>query len=46
MTTPQDPARRKKQKIRRAKQLAAWRAKNPEKKEAPAKAAPVKKAAK
>jgi len=36
MTTPQDPMRRKKQKARRAKQLAAWRAKNPKKAEAPA----------
>jgi len=27
MTTPQDPGRRKKQKARRAKQLAEWRAK-------------------
>jgi hypothetical protein len=26
MTTPQDPARRKKQKRRREKQLATWRA--------------------
>jgi hypothetical protein len=26
MTTPQDSPRRKKQKIRRAKQLASWRA--------------------
>jgi hypothetical protein len=29
MTTPQDPGRRKKQKARRSKQLAEWRAKNP-----------------
>jgi hypothetical protein len=36
MTTPQDPPVRRKQKARRAKQLAAWREKNPEKKEAPA----------
>jgi hypothetical protein len=28
MTTPQDPARRRKQKARRSKQLAAWREKN------------------
>lgn len=28
MTTPQDPARRKKQKRRREKQLATWRTKN------------------
>ncbi len=34
MTTPQDSPRRKKQKTRRAKQLAAWRAKNAEKKPA------------
>jgi hypothetical protein len=27
MTTPQEPARRRKQKARRTKQLAAWRAK-------------------
>jgi hypothetical protein len=27
MTTPQDPGKRKKQKIRRTKQLAEWRAK-------------------
>jgi hypothetical protein len=31
MTTPQDPPRRRKQKARRTKQLAAWRAKNPPK---------------
>jgi hypothetical protein len=30
MTTPQDPGRRKKQKARRSKQLAEWRAKNPQ----------------
>jgi hypothetical protein len=30
MTTPQDSPRRKKQKIRRAKQLTAWRAKKAE----------------
>jgi hypothetical protein len=29
MTTPQDPAKRHKQKARRSKQLAAWRDKNP-----------------
>jgi hypothetical protein len=29
MTTPQDPARRKKQKRRREKQLANWRAIHP-----------------
>jgi hypothetical protein len=38
MTTPQNPARRHKLKIRRAKKLAEWRAKNPAK----AKAAPSK----
>jgi hypothetical protein len=31
MTTPQDPPVRRKQKARRAKQLAEWRAKNPPK---------------
>jgi hypothetical protein len=31
MTTPQDSPRRKKQKIRRAKQLSAWRAANGDK---------------
>jgi hypothetical protein len=30
MTTPQDPPVRNKQKRRRAKQLAAWRAKHPQ----------------
>ena len=30
MTTPQDPPVRRKQKIRRTKQLAAWRAKKAE----------------
>ncbi len=34
MTTPQDPGRRRKQKARRTKQLAEWRAKNAAKKEA------------
>jgi hypothetical protein len=29
MTTPQEPGKRRKQKIRRTKQLAAWRAKQP-----------------
>jgi len=29
MTTPQDPAKRNKQKKRRAKKLAAWREKHP-----------------
>jgi hypothetical protein len=42
MSTPQDPARRLKQKRRRQTQLAAWRAKQPE---APA-TEPVKGAAK
>jgi hypothetical protein len=37
MTTPQNPARRRKQKARRAKQLAAWRAANAEKQPTPAK---------
>ncbi len=30
MTTPQDPGKRRKQKIRRTKQLEAWRAKKAE----------------
>jgi hypothetical protein len=30
MTTPQDPGRRRKEKARRSKQLAAWRAKKAE----------------
>jgi hypothetical protein len=34
MTTPQDPPVRRKQKARRTKQLAEWRAKNAEKKAA------------
>jgi hypothetical protein len=29
MTTPQNPRRRRRQKARRTKQLAAWRDKNP-----------------
>jgi hypothetical protein len=33
MTTPQNPARRRKQKARRTKQLAAWREKNAESKD-------------
>ena len=33
MSTPQDSPRKHKKKIRRAKQLAAWRAKNPKKAE-------------
>jgi hypothetical protein len=43
MSTPQDSPRRKKQKIRRAKQLAKWREKHPPK---PAEASPEKKAPK
>jgi hypothetical protein len=46
MTTPQEPAKRHKQKIRRTKQLAAWRAKQPAKTEAPAKDAKAKAAPK
>jgi hypothetical protein len=38
MTTPQDPARRLKQKRRREKQLAKWRDKQPVPAAAPAKA--------
>jgi len=34
MTTPQDPPVRRKQKVRRTKQLAAWRVKNAAKKAA------------
>jgi hypothetical protein len=45
MTTPQEPAKRHKQKIRRTKQLAAWRAKQPAKTDAPAKDAKPKAAA-
>jgi hypothetical protein len=33
MSTPQAPGRRRRQKARRTKQLAAWRAKNPKKAE-------------
>lgn len=40
MTTPQEPASRHKQKIRRTKQLAAWRAKQPAKTDAASKTAP------
>jgi hypothetical protein len=36
MTTPQNPPVRRKQKARRSKQLAEWRAKNPKKAEKPA----------
>lgn len=39
MTSPQDPPRRRKQKARRTKQLAAWREKNAAKKTAEPKAA-------
>jgi hypothetical protein len=39
MTTPQNPAVRRKQKARRSKQLAEWRVKNEGKKDA--KAAPA-----
>jgi len=47
MSTPQDPARRLKQKRRRESQLAAWRAKQTEKPEgAKAAKAAVKPAAK
>lgn len=38
MTTPQDSPRRNKQKARRTKQLAAWRAKNATKKDSEKKA--------
>ena len=41
MSTPQDPPRRRKQKARRAKQLAAWRAKNPKKGEVRSEASPA-----
>jgi hypothetical protein len=36
MTTPQDPGRRRKEKARRSKQLAAWRSKKAEGGAAPA----------
>jgi len=56
MSSPQEPARRHRQKIRRSKQLAVWRDKNPQKelpsaatsagtKEQPKKVAAPKKAA-
>ncbi|HEY1697365.1 MAG TPA: hypothetical protein VGG39_34625 [Polyangiaceae bacterium] len=45
MTTAQDPPVRRKQKARRAKQLAQWRAKQPPKEAAPAGAKPAKPAA-
>ena len=38
MSTPQNPARRRKQKARRTKQLAAWREKNAAKPKTEAKA--------
>lgn len=41
MTTAQDPPVRRKQKARRAKQLAQWRAKHPKKEAAPAGAKPA-----
>jgi hypothetical protein len=39
MSSPQEPARRHRQKIRRSKQLAVWREKNPAKAKPEAKAA-------
>jgi hypothetical protein len=42
MTTPQDPPVRRKQKARRAKQLAQWRAKNADKPTAAAESKPKK----
>jgi len=46
MTTPQNPGRRRRQKIRRTKQLNEWRAKQPkEKKGALAPASSAKKTA-
>jgi hypothetical protein len=36
MSTPQDPPVRRKQKARRSKQLAEWRAKQPKKADKPA----------
>jgi hypothetical protein len=39
MSSPQEPARRHRQKIRRSKQLAAWKEKNPAKPAAETKAA-------
>jgi hypothetical protein len=38
MSTPQNPRRRRRQKARRTKQLAAWREKNPAATESPAEA--------
>jgi hypothetical protein len=46
MTTPQDPAKRHKQKARRSKQLAEWRDKNPAKAETAAPAPATAKTAK
>ena len=43
MTTPQDPPVRRKQKVRRAKQLAEWRAKQAKKEPKAAEAKPAKK---
>ncbi|HEX3346320.1 MAG TPA: hypothetical protein VHS09_17170 [Polyangiaceae bacterium] len=41
MTTPQNPAVRRKQKARRSKQLAEWRVKNEGKKDTKAAAPPA-----
>jgi hypothetical protein len=41
MSTPQNPARRRKQKARRTKQLAAWRDKHPKKEESGGATAPT-----
>ncbi|MGA7124553.1 MAG: hypothetical protein WBY94_30905 [Polyangiaceae bacterium] len=38
MSTPQNPRRRRRQKARRTKQLAAWREKNPAETGSPAEA--------
>jgi len=38
MSTPQNPRRRRRQKARRTKQLAAWRDKNPGSTESPVEA--------
>ena len=46
MTTPQDPGRRRKQKARRSKQLAAWREAQGAAAAAPAPAKTPRKAAK
>jgi hypothetical protein len=45
MSSPQEPARRHRQKIRRSKQLAAWKEKHPTKAAPEAKAAASKPAA-